>query len=109
MKTQIKIRTRYQRMLLASKAAEILTTHNDPAVQELGLVIKYALGAPIATLNNVLDQFPKEIRTAIVEAEASTNAGENLLFQLRKARASVKAKTGLRGNAAALKDEEVGR
>lgn len=86
----MKIRTRYQRMTLATRAAEILREHDDPKVQELGLVITYALGAPIATLNNVLECFPKTLRKALEETAASSSPAEHALFKLRAAR---KAKT----------------
>lgn len=86
----MKLRTRYQRQVLAVKAANILREHSDPKVQGLGLAIEYALAAPLQTLNNVLDQFPKELRKEFKEVEESTTADKHLLFQLRKKREKIR-------------------
>ncbi len=86
MKQQIKIRTRYQRMTLAVRAAEILRQHGDPEVQELGQCITYALGAPLSTLNNILECFPKSLRAALKEVSESPNPAEHALLKLRTSR-----------------------
>lgn len=90
---EIKIRTRYQRMALATKAAEILKQHDDPKVQELALCIVYALGAPTATLNNVIDQFPKSLRFALEDVAASPTKEDYALQILRQARKAATPKT----------------
>ena len=54
------VRTRYERMSLATQLAEKLQEHSDPYVQAMGISIKYTLAARISTLNKVIDQFPEQ-------------------------------------------------
>lgn len=80
-----RIRTRYQRMELAVKIAEALKAHEDPKVQAAAQEIIYALGAPMATLNNVLDLFTDQSLVATVLRRPTP--ADALLDQLRVARA----------------------
>lgn len=86
-KSNTGIRTRYQRMSLAMQMGKLLEDHADPYVQAMGLAIAYTLGAPTSTLNNVLDQFPKQAIALIRKVEGKDEA-DGLLDHMRDVRAS---------------------
>lgn len=62
---QLKIRTRFQRMQAAYELAESLRSHGDPRVSNTAHEITTLLGAPITTLNNVIDGFEPKSKTII--------------------------------------------
>lgn len=66
-KPELKIRTRYQRMRAALLLAESLRAHKDAAVSNVAHEIVTLLGAPGATLNNVIDGFEPSSRQIIAK------------------------------------------
>ena len=90
-----RIRTRYQRMELAIKVAETLKGHGDPKVQAAAQEIIYALGAPMSTLNNVLDQFTNQ--TIVRRVLKTPTPADGLMEKLREVRdAKMVAPKGIR-------------
>lgn len=67
----LKIKTRYQRMASALVLAESLQVYGDPKVANIAHEIVTLLGAPIGTLNNVLECFEPASKRAIAKLLAT--------------------------------------
>ena len=88
MQKPLKIRTKYQRMRLAHELAGLLLGHLDARVSNIGHEIQTVLGAPIGTLNNVLDCFESESKRVVREVMKTPTPEDYAAEVLRTARKS---------------------